>query len=255
MTDKTSSWEPVSEWYDKAVGNKGHYYHENIVLPKTMQLLDLQKDEKQSLLDLACGQGVLSRHLGKEVAYEGVDISSSLIQSAHRQKKHPHHKFHVADLNQPLSLKKKDFSHAVILLALQNIAKGHVAIQSAYDHLDKGGKLLIALNHPCFRIPRQSSWGIDEKNNIQYRRMDRYFSSMEIPILAHPSQKEKSSTSLTYHHSLSTYFLWLKKAGFLVEVLEEWCSDKKSTGKQAKREDRSRKEFPLFLAIVAVKGP
>ena len=45
----------------------------------------------------------------------------------------------------------------------------------------------------------------------------------------------------------------LKEAGFFIELNEEWCSDKKSTGKMAKVENRCRSEFPLFLTFVAKK--
>ncbi|MBM3208605.1 MAG: SAM-dependent methyltransferase, partial [Chlamydiae bacterium] len=46
---ESSSWEPVSGWYDKVVGSKGHYYHENVILPKLKPTLT----ETKSLLDLA----------------------------------------------------------------------------------------------------------------------------------------------------------------------------------------------------------
>jgi len=42
--------------------------------------------------------------------------------------------------------------------------------------------LVIVLNHPCFRIPRQSGWGIDEKNKLQFRKVIKYMSPMEIPL-------------------------------------------------------------------------
>jgi hypothetical protein len=35
--------------------------------------------------------------------------------------------------------------------------------------------------------------------------------------------------------------------------MEEWTSDKVSVGKAAKGENRARAEFPLFMAIRAVK--
>ena len=47
--------------------------------------------------------------------------------------------------------------------------------------------------------------------------------------------------------------IWrLSNAGFAVDGLEEWISNKKSRpGKRAKAENRSRKEIPLFLALRA----
>ena len=47
-------------------------------------------------------------------------------------------------------------------------------------------------------------------------------------------------------------FAALVGAGFAVDGLEEWVSNKKSQpGKKAKAENRSRKEIPLFLALRA----
>jgi hypothetical protein len=77
---------------------------------------------------------------------------------------------------------------------------------------------------------------------------------MTIPIQAHPSQGTSSESTPSFHFPLSSLTKWLYEAGFLIEQMDEWCSDKKSTGKYAKREDRSRKEIPLFLMVKAVKA-
>lgn len=250
MNDRrNSSWEPVEGWYDKIVGEKGHYYHQKIVLPGVLKLLNLSPTA--SLLDLACGQGILARHLPPKVRYVGVDASASLIRAAGQHASKETQRFLVGDVTSPLSLEPQTFTHATLILALQNIADPLLVFKNAKQHLVPGGRFVIVLNHPCFRIPRQSSWQIDEAKKIQYRRIDRYLSPMEIPIQAHPSQKEKSAATLTFHHPLSSYSRWLKEAGFSIELIEEWCSDKTSYGKTAKMENRARDEIPLFLALVA----
>ena len=250
---EVTSWERVSGWYDKAVGKTGHYYHEKIILPKIFSLLNINKDSTGTLLDLACGQGILSRHLPHSIEYLGVDISPSLLKSAQEQNKKKQHTFLLSDITLPLSTDKKNFDFCTIILALQNLQNPLNALKNAFKHLSPGGKLLIVMNHPCFRIPRQSSWGFDLENKIQYRRIDRYYSSLKIPIQSHPSQAEKSEETLSFHHPLSQWTFWLKEAGFVIEWIEEWCSDKKSTGKHAKMEDTSRQEIPLFLSVIAKK--
>jgi len=248
-----NSWETASKWYNKAVGEKGHYYHQKVVLPGVLKLLDLESYTRIKIVDLACGQGILSRHLPRGIDYLGVDASSSLIRAAEKFKKEPNHRFLTADLNRPLAVKESDFTHATILLALQNVEKPDQVIQSAARLLQKDGKLLLVLNHPCFRIPRQSSWEVDKAKKIQFRRLDRYLSPLKIPIQTHPSKGKASEATLTYHYPLSSYSRWLHEAGFAIELMEEWISDKKSQGGAAAMEDRARKEFPLFLAISAIK--
>jgi hypothetical protein len=41
--------------------------------------------------------------------------------------------------------------------------------------------------------------------------------------------------------------------GFAIEKIEEWTSEKQSEGKMARAENRARDEFPMFMAILAVK--
>lgn len=248
----SSSWEPVEKWYNNAVGEEGHYYHKQIILPGVLRLLDF-KGEKQSILDLACGQGVLGRYIPNNIRYHGIDIAPSLINAASKQDSNPKHQYSVSDATKPLPIKGELFSHAAIILALQNIEHPNLVFANVAKHLETNGKFIIVLNHPCYRIPRQSSWGVDDAKKIQYRRMDRYLSALKIPIQTHPSKAEKSSETWSFHYPISSYSKWLKETGFVIEVMEEWCSDKVSEGGAAKMENRSREEFPLFLTILAKK--
>ncbi len=249
IAPKSTSWEPVEKWYQSIVENEGHYYHKHIILPGVLRLLG----QVESVLDLACGTGVLAHQLPQNVEYVGMDLSPSLIKAASQNNKSPQHTFIVGDVTRPISLKKKDFSTATIILAAQNLQNPLAAFQNAAKHLVKGGKFILVLNHPCFRIPRQSSWEVDAAKKIQYRRIERYHSTMEIPIQSHPSKGGQSSSTWSFHYPLSYFINGLFESGFNTEIMEEWCSDKQSTGKNAKMENNSRKEIPLFLAIRAVK--
>lgn len=245
-----TAWQGFGGWYHDLVGSKGHYYHQKIVLPGALRLMGLRPGS--SLLDLACGQGILSRHLPKKVEYWGVDASTSLLEAA-RTGANPKANFVSADITRALPIGKRDFSHASIILALQNVERPADAIAIASSHLCSGGRLLIVLNHPCFRIPRQSGWGIDDPSDTQYRRLDAYRSPNRVPMRVHPGQGERSPVMWSFHHPLEFYFAALSRAGFSVLELEEWISDKTSIGSASQRENRARKEFPLFLAILARK--
>lgn len=251
--DSSTSWETSASWYDKAVGPKGHYYHQHVILPNLLRLAGFDPKGKHSLLDLACGQGILARHIPKEVHYIGIDASRSLISSARRESKRPNCQFHTGDLSQPLELGAASFTHAVCLLAAQNIENLPQLFSNASRYLEKGGKFICVINHPCFRIPRQSHWEVDTNKKSQYRRIDLYMSPLKIPIQTHPSQQSDSPSTWSFHRPLSVYSAALKQAGLMIDQIEEWCSDKQSTGKMAAMENRSRKEFPLFLALSTVK--
>lgn len=246
----TTSWSPVAPWYDKLVSETGSYFHEHVILPKILKLLNL--NDASNVFDVGCGQGVLARALTKNISYTGIDLSEQLIQDAKKRDQNPRHRYIVADATKEIHGLDKTFSHAVFLLSLQNMEYPEQAIANVSKLLKPNGILVIVLNHPCFRIPRQSSWGIDQQNKLQYRKINRYLSPLKIPITMHPG-KGSSPVTWTYHFPLSEYSKWLSGQHFCITLLEEWTSDKESVGKAGRMENRSRSEFPLFLAIQATK--
>jgi SAM-dependent methyltransferase len=245
-----TSWQKASDWYGQIVGEKGHYFHQNVIIPRSLKLLSVQP--LSSVLDVGCGSGVFARFLPKTVLYVGIDNAPGLIQQAKNLDKNNSHSFVLGDVTVDVRLPKIDFTHAICMLALQNIKDPGSAFRFVARHTRSNARLLIVLNHPCFRIPRQSSWGIDEQNKLEYRRINRYMSPLEIPVTTHPGVNN-SPVTWSFHHPLSDYTKYLSEQGFFIEKMEEWISDKVSVGKAAAMENRAREEFPLFLAILARK--
>lgn len=268
--NRTTSWQKVAPWYNKITrGGEGHYYHEHVIIPNVLRLLELNIKSQNSnikLLDLACGNGVLAKSLPKDIKYTGIDLAESLIKYAKIEDKNYNHKYIVGDITQPLIF-HESFTHATIILALQNISDPFSVFQNASKFLIPDSRFIIVLNHPAFRIPRQSAWGIDEERKIQYRRIDKYMSPMEIPINPHTYKTNarfsadhrnigvgvNEPLTISYHYPLSDYSKMLKDAGFVIELIEEWTSDKESVGRAGRMENRSRAEIPLFMAIAAIK--
>jgi hypothetical protein len=119
--------------------------------------------------------------------------------------------------------------------------------------LRPGGRLVIAMMHPCFRGPKETSWGWDEGGQAQYRRVDRYLLPRKSPIVANPGKAPEVYT-WTFHKPIESYVKSLRNAGLLIDALEEWPSHKTSTsGPRAAAENSARKEIPLFLALRAIK--
>lgn len=248
---KNTSWDNVSQWYNGIVGEKGHFYHEAVILPNVIRLLKLNPTAK--LLDLGCGQGILARSIQKDVAYLGLDLSPTLIEEARKLDLNPIHKYGVADISKELPIKFSGFSHAAIILALQNIKQPFNVFKNVAPHINKGGRMVIVLNHPSFRIPKHADWEVDRAKGVQYRKMDSYMSHLEVPIDSSPFDKMGNKQTWSFHYPLSAYSEMLLDNGFMIEKIEEWISPKKSEGGMAKVEDKARMEFPLFMTIVAYR--
>jgi hypothetical protein len=137
-----------------------------------------------------------------------------------------------------------------VLLALQNVSDFNSVFKNVAKYLKPNGVLLIILNHPCFRSPKLTGWGIDEGNKKQYRKIYQYMTPASIPIDMTPGGGRRTLT-YTFHDSLSAYSESLFHNGFSIQKIEEWVSDKTSVGKNSKMENIARDEIPMFMAILA----
>jgi len=247
-----TGWENVSDWYGSYL-KRGDTFQERVVFPGALKLLAPKKGGRY--LDIACGEGAFTRLVAKsaEVHVAGLDASPALVQTA-RSQAPKRADYHVLDAReQPWPIEPASFDGASCLLAIQNIDPFEPVFSGAARILKSGAVFVIVMNHPCFRIPRQSGWGWDEARKLQYRRLDRYLSPLEIPIQAHPGSAPDVKT-WSYHRPLQDYFAALSKRGFSVDALEEWVSDRKSeSGGRARAEDSARAEIPMFLALRAAK--
>jgi ubiquinone/menaquinone biosynthesis C-methylase UbiE len=241
-----TSWEKSADWYDRIIGENGSELYQQVVVPGALELLGPKRDEV--ILDLGCGQGVFSRAMAQRGArVTGLDASASLIHRA-RAYPAPGLTYVVRDAAQLDGLDPMDAISAI--LCLQNLQHLDAVCAAACRALKSGGRMLWVLNHPAFRIPRQSSWGFEAERKIQYRRMDAYSSSLQIPILMHPGRADSEST-LSVHRSLEELMQPAFAAGLQLAGLREWHSHKESQpGPRARAENRARREFPLFLALL-----
>ncbi|HVX92764.1 MAG TPA: class I SAM-dependent methyltransferase [Candidatus Dojkabacteria bacterium] len=246
-----TSWQNVHKEYSEKVGETGHYFHEHVILPKLKEILKINSDSK--VLDLACGEGVLSRSLQGYKYFLGVDLSKSLIEDARNKSTNPNAKFIIKDVGKELDIEDHDFTHCTIVLALQNIENPYLVILNAFNNLISGGTFVIVINHPYFRIPKSTSWEVDKENGHQYRKVFRYLSPHKIRIDMHPGVSSSKQFTYSYHNSLADYTMMLHETGFEIEYIDEWISDKVSEGRLAETENFARKEFPMFMCLVCKK--
>lgn len=242
-----TSWEQSAQWYDRIIGEQGSELYQQVVIPGAMALLVPKAGEV--ILDLGCGQGVFSRALTQEGArVTGVDASPTLIKRAKTYPAPAPIRYVARDAAQIRDLGRFDAISAI--LCIQNMAHLGEVCQAAAAVLNPGGRMLWVLNHPCFRIPRQTSWGFDEEQMVQYRRLDAYASPQRIPIVMHPGRTD-SETTTSFHLSLADLLGKGFSSGLLLAGLQEWTSHKQSEpGPRARAENRARQEFPLFIGLL-----
>lgn len=270
---RDTSWEPVANWYDQMLepeaGNHaaanapvGNDHYSQTILPGAMRLIEPSRGMR--VLDLACGQGILSRRLaalGCEVV--GVDASAGLIEAARKRSLETRGscRFEVADARDlaRLGLSAGSFDRVACVMALSNIDPLEPVLGAVSQLLKPGGSLSVIITHPAFRAIGQTHWGWDEKNKTQYRRVDGYLSNAQKRVEMHPGkaarkQQGGDAVTWTFHRPLQTYVAALAKVGLFIDRLEEWPSMRASdSGPRAAEENRARREIPLFLGLRAVR--
>lgn len=244
----STSWGKVASWYDELLEGNEDTYQAQVILPNLLRVLSLKKGEK--ILDLACGQGYFSREFARAGAtVVGADIAPELITYAKEHTKEKNVSYVVSSADNLSFAKEKEFDLVVCVLALQNIENLAGTCAEVRRVLKPGGRFILVVNHPAFRVLKRSSWGWDEGTKQQYRRVDGYLSGAKVAIEMQPG-KTRSKKTISYHRSLQDFFKALTKPGLCVSRLEEWISHKDSQkGPRQVAENRARTEIPLFLML------
>lgn len=244
--DRDTSWGKVSQWYDTYLSGDDSYQMQ-VILPNLTRVLSLKQGER--VLDLACGQGFFTREFAKTgAAVQGADIAPELIKEA---KKHGAGiRYDVASAETLSFADDESFDTVVCVLALQNMENLGKVCKEVERVLVPGGRFVMVLNHPAFRVLKRSQWGWDG-TDIQYRRIDGYLSGAKVFIDMHPgTDSNKNVRTISYHRSMQDFFKSLTGAGLVVTRLEEWISHRMSEkGPRQKAEDTARKEIPLFMML------
>lgn len=279
---RKQSWDHVAVWYEGLIEERGSDHHEQVILPGTLRLLETKPGQR--VLDVACGEGVLSRRLGAlGVNAFGVDASERLIEAA-RRARGARVEYAVGDARALSGVTRGPFDAAACVMALMNIEPLSPVLSGVASLLKPGGVFVGVVLHPAFRAPGQTSWAWDSPQRgpaahaprgaargaargtpgsapsgrpgppaRQFRRVDGYLSPGQKEIVMNPgaaSGGQERIVTITYHRPIQTYVRAMAEAGLLVDALEEWASRRISQpGPRAAEENRARQEIPMFLAI------
>jgi 2-polyprenyl-3-methyl-5-hydroxy-6-metoxy-1,4-benzoquinol methylase len=94
----TFGWDQMTDWLDTRMGDEGDLWHRALIDPPLLRLVG--EVSGLHLLDLACGNGYLSRRFARQgAAVTSVDANAPLIERARvREAQEPLDiNYHVAD--------------------------------------------------------------------------------------------------------------------------------------------------------------
>jgi SAM-dependent methyltransferase len=234
-------WESEARNWARFARTPGHdHAHEDINLPA---LLELLPPPGPSTLDLACGEGRLSRllkSLGHRVV--GIDAAPTLVQlAATHERGEP---AMLADAAR-LPFRNDAFSLVVAYMCLHDIDAMPQAVREVARVLKPSGQLCAAIPHP-----------VNTAGAFQGRDAAAPFVITGSYLDPAPSAivADRGGIRLTFHSEhrpLEAYFRALEAAGLLTETLHELKSPDRivSHDPAARRWQR----IPLFLHLRARK--
>ncbi len=146
-------WDANAEAWDSRM-SAGGSWQETLIAPTVERMLGLQPGE--TVLDVACGNGLFSRRLAElGVSVVACDFSPRLVEIAKAKttEQAGRIEYHVADATdegQLLALGERRFDAAVCNMAMMDMP----AIEPLYRALSRvlkpGGRFVFSVMHPCF---------------------------------------------------------------------------------------------------------
>src|SRR6266849_5949490 len=126
----TFGWDQMTDWWDTNMGDEGDLWHRALIDPPLLRLVGDVAGKR--LLDLACGNGYLSRRFARQGAtVVGVDANAPLIERVRaREAQEPLGiTYHVGNAEHLAMLDDGTFDLVVCNMALMDIEHAAEAIQ------------------------------------------------------------------------------------------------------------------------------
>jgi SAM-dependent methyltransferase len=209
------------DFIDHALAEEPSFY---IEVAKIIQRVVGDRLRGARVLDVACGEGYLSRFLAPlgPRTITAVDLSERLIDVARERTDAPNVSFTVDDARALTSVDDASMDVVVSQVAMQDIADHAATFGAVRRVIAPGGIFVFSMLHPCFQSPTNIPEGhepflLDETGEriavLAWRyASEGYFMSGGTGV---------RGTMGSYHRMLSTYLNDLRASGFRLERVEE----------------------------------
>ncbi len=225
MAKQVVDWEQIADWFDEKQGDEGDLWHRTLINPTLLSVVG--KVAGAQVLDLACGNGALSRTLARSGAHVvGADMAPTFVARARqREAQAPLGiAYHVADAADLSAFADASFELVVCNMGIQDMPDATVqaAFQEVSRLLEPSGRFVASLEHPCFEGIETAAWVVEKlgRTTTVWRKVSRYRELYEIRPHWRISPEHFLYTT-SYHRPLAWYFRAFRAAGLAVTALEE----------------------------------
>lgn len=219
-------WNHNSSYWDDYMG-EGNDFVDVLCWPAMEELLNVEQG--QAVLDIACGNGLTSRRLGRKGAnVVAFDIAEQMVHFA-RQRTTPddgnirYLALDASDEDGLMALGQGKFDSAISNMALFDMADIEPLFRSLFVLLKPGGRFVFSMAHPCFNQAHVTHFGEAEDRDGEWVttygvRVSGYMTPTVRRGLALRGQPIPQPY---FHRPLHTLLNYGLQAGFVLSGVEE----------------------------------
>ena len=255
------AWEEKAAFWDEAMG-EGNAFQRVLVGPATERLLGVRTGE--TVLDVACGNGVFSRRLAElGASVVATDFSERFIELARTRTEKAGYgnavEYLVADATDEggmLALGEGRFDAAVCNMALMDIPSIEPLIRALRRLLKPGGRFVFSVQHPTFnsnavRLVLEEE---DRDGTLVEAYSIRVTDYLHVPPGKGAGMPGEPAPHPYFHRTLSELFGACFGAGFVVDGVEEPSFPKPEEGSQAFTRALSWTNFPGIPPVLVARA-
>ena len=215
------SWNEMAAWFDARQGDEGDRWHRELIYPCVKRMAGNVAGLRT--LDLACGNGSLTRWLRRQgAAVIGSDATLELLQHARRRESENMLgiEYVHCDAARLEFAATAEFDLVLCTMALMDMPDAESPIREIARVMKPDARAIICISHPCFDVPENSEWLVETTGTggvSAWRKVRRYREIFAAPI----GWSNKDFFTLTYHRPLQWYFRALCSAELCVTAFEE----------------------------------
>jgi len=219
-------WDRKAAFWDDRFG-EGNEFHRLLIEPAALRLLDIQPDE--TVLDIACGNGALSRRLaGLGAQVLAFDFSSVFLERARARStaladRITYQMVDATDRDQLLALGEGRFDAAVAGMALMDMPAIDALAEALTRLLRPDGRLVFTVAHPCFNSNAVAMQAETEEREgrLGVAHAMKITGYLDVPPGLGAGMPGESNPHYYFHRPLSQLLAPFFSSGFVLDGLEE----------------------------------
>jgi ubiquinone/menaquinone biosynthesis C-methylase UbiE len=255
------AWEKKAAFWDKMMG-EGNAFQRVLISPATERLLRVLPGE--TVLDVACGNGVFSRRLAElEARVVAIDFSERFLELARARTEEAGYtdavEYLVADATdeeQMLALGEERFDAAVCNMALMDMSAIDPLMRALRRLLKPNGRFIFSVQHPAFNSNAvRLALEVEDRDGALVETYSvKVTGYLHVPPGKGGGMPGEPVAHPYFHRPLSELFGACFRAGFAVDGLEEPSFAKPEDDSRSTASSLSWEDFVGIPPVLVVRA-